>query len=122
MADAVGAEQAFFSTCGSPLSVKTAMLAVAGREVLVSQDAHKSVVVGHLRGHQGDRRGLPPAGQAADRRLDRLGQRRVLIALAFLFGAALVTITQLTGPGTTMLAAVAGLTRPCSRLRCARCG
>lgn len=30
MADAVGAEHAFFSTCGSSLSVKTAMLAVAG--------------------------------------------------------------------------------------------
>jgi lysine decarboxylase len=30
MADAVGAEQAFFSTCGSSLSVKAAMLAVAG--------------------------------------------------------------------------------------------
>src|SRR3954465_1696115 len=30
MADAVGAEKAFFSTCGSSLSVKTAMLAVAG--------------------------------------------------------------------------------------------
>ena len=30
MADAVGAEHAFFSTCGSSLSVKSAMLAVAG--------------------------------------------------------------------------------------------
>src|SRR5919202_3168167 len=30
MADAVGAEGAFFSTCGSSLSVKAAMLAVAG--------------------------------------------------------------------------------------------
>ncbi len=30
MADAVGAEHAFFSTCGSSLSVKAAMLAVAG--------------------------------------------------------------------------------------------
>jgi arginine decarboxylase len=30
MADAVVAEQAFFSTCGSSLSVKAAMLAVAG--------------------------------------------------------------------------------------------
>jgi len=30
MADAVGADQAFFSTCGSSLSVKAAMLAVAG--------------------------------------------------------------------------------------------
>src|SRR5947209_16321283 len=32
MADAVGADQAFFSTCGSSLSVKAAMLAVAGHE------------------------------------------------------------------------------------------
>lgn len=48
MADAVGAEQAFFSTCGSSLSVKAAMLAVAGGhgELLVSRDAHKSVVAG----------------------------------------------------------------------------
>ena len=48
MADAVGAEHAFFSTCGSSLSVKAAMLAVAGnsRELLVSRDAHKSVVAG----------------------------------------------------------------------------
>ncbi|GGL64353.1 ornithine decarboxylase [Streptomyces fumigatiscleroticus] len=46
MADAVGAEQAFFSTCGSSLSVKTAMLAVAGpgEKLLVSRNAHKSVV------------------------------------------------------------------------------
>jgi arginine decarboxylase len=48
MADAVGAEQAFFSTCGSSLSVKAVMLAVAGGhgELLVSRDAHKSVVAG----------------------------------------------------------------------------
>src|SRR3954453_6236067 len=48
MADAVGAEQAFFSTCGSSLSVKTAMLAVAGpgEKILVSRNAHKSVVAG----------------------------------------------------------------------------
>jgi arginine/lysine/ornithine decarboxylase len=48
MAEAVGANQAFFSTCGSSLSVKAAMLAVAGgkRELLVSRDAHKSVVAG----------------------------------------------------------------------------
>jgi arginine decarboxylase len=46
MADAVGAEQAFFSTCGSSLSVKTAMLAVAGpgEKLLISRNAHKSVV------------------------------------------------------------------------------
>src|SRR4051812_17408668 len=48
MADAVGADQAFFSTCGSSLSVKTAMLAVAGpgEKLLVSRNAHKSVVAG----------------------------------------------------------------------------
>jgi arginine/lysine/ornithine decarboxylase len=48
MADAVGAEQAFFSTCGSSLSVKAAMLAVAGGhgDLLVGRDAHKSVVAG----------------------------------------------------------------------------
>jgi arginine decarboxylase len=48
MADAVGAEQAFFSTCGSSLSVKAAMLAVAGGQgdLLISRDAHKSVVAG----------------------------------------------------------------------------
>jgi arginine decarboxylase len=48
MADAVGAEQAFFSTCGSSLSVKSAMLAVAGRHghILASRDAHKSVISG----------------------------------------------------------------------------
>jgi arginine decarboxylase len=48
MADAVGAEHAFFSTCGSSLSVKAAMLAVAGHEgeLLVGRDAHKSVVAG----------------------------------------------------------------------------
>jgi arginine decarboxylase len=48
MADAVGADPAFFSTCGSSLSVKAAMLAVAGgqNDLLVSRDAHKSVVAG----------------------------------------------------------------------------
>src|SRR3954452_3012 len=48
MADAVGAETAFFATCGSSLSVKTAMLAVAGpgEQLLVSRNAHKSVVSG----------------------------------------------------------------------------
>src|SRR3954467_6115062 len=46
MADAVGADQAFFSTCGSSLSVKTAMLAVAGpgEKLLVSRNAHKPVI------------------------------------------------------------------------------
>ena len=48
MADAVGAERAFFSTCGSSLSVKSAMLSVAGphEKLLVGHDAHKSVVSG----------------------------------------------------------------------------
>src|SRR4051794_7627800 len=48
MAEAVGAEQAFFSTCGSSLSVKSAMLAVAapGQSLLVGRDAHKSVISG----------------------------------------------------------------------------
>jgi arginine/lysine/ornithine decarboxylase len=48
MADAVDADQAFFSTCGSSLSVKSAMLAVAGpgEKLLVSRNAHKSVVAG----------------------------------------------------------------------------
>src|SRR5947208_7259897 len=46
MADAVGAETAFFSTCGSSLSVKSAMMAVAGpgEKILISRNAHKSVV------------------------------------------------------------------------------
>jgi arginine decarboxylase len=48
MAQAVGAEHAFFSTCGSSLSVKSAMLAVAapGQSLMVGRDAHKSVVSG----------------------------------------------------------------------------
>ncbi len=49
MADAVGAEYAFFSTCGSSLSVKAAMLAVAGGVdggLLVARDSHKSIVAG----------------------------------------------------------------------------
>lgn len=48
MADAVGADQTFFSTCGSSLSVKTAMLSVAGpgEKLLVSRNSHKSVVAG----------------------------------------------------------------------------
>ncbi|MEU9292567.1 ornithine decarboxylase [Streptomyces sp. NPDC048266] len=46
MADAVGAEHSFFSTCGSSLSVKTAMLSVAGpgEKLLLSRNAHKSVI------------------------------------------------------------------------------
>ncbi|MZD06092.1 ornithine decarboxylase [Streptomyces sp. SID5785] len=48
MADAVHAEHTFFSTCGSSLSVKAAMLSVAGphEKLLVGRDAHKSVVSG----------------------------------------------------------------------------
>ncbi|GHF07499.1 aminotransferase class I/II-fold pyridoxal phosphate-dependent enzyme [Streptomyces morookaense] len=48
MADAVHAEHTFFSTCGSSLSVKSAMLAVAGphEKLLVSRNAHKSVIAG----------------------------------------------------------------------------
>jgi len=48
MADAVGSDHAFFSTCGSSLSVKAAMLAVAGADgdLLLGRDAHKSVVAG----------------------------------------------------------------------------
>lgn len=49
MADAVGADTAFFSTCGSSLSVKAAMLAVAGGcdgGLLVPRDSHKSIVAG----------------------------------------------------------------------------
>ncbi|KZB79315.1 aminotransferase class I/II-fold pyridoxal phosphate-dependent enzyme [Amycolatopsis regifaucium] len=48
MADAVSAEHTFFSTCGSSLSVKSAMLSVAGphEKLLVPRHAHKSVIAG----------------------------------------------------------------------------
>lgn len=66
MAEAVGADTAFFSTCGSSLSVKAAMMAVAGGgsggiagsagsggiagsaggSLLVARDSHKSIVAG----------------------------------------------------------------------------
>ncbi|KOU69299.1 ornithine decarboxylase [Streptomyces sp. MMG1533] len=48
MADAVHADHTFFTTCGSSLSVKAAMLAVAGphEKLLIGRDAHKSVVSG----------------------------------------------------------------------------
>ncbi|ONK10232.1 ornithine decarboxylase [Streptomyces sp. MP131-18] len=48
MADAVSAEHTFFSTCGSSLSVKAAMLSVAGphEKLVIGRDAHKSVVSG----------------------------------------------------------------------------
>ncbi|QLH25011.1 aminotransferase class I/II-fold pyridoxal phosphate-dependent enzyme [Streptomyces sp. Rer75] len=48
MADAVRADHTFFSTCGSSLSAKAAMLSVAGphETLLVGRDAHKSVISG----------------------------------------------------------------------------
>ncbi|MEV7662060.1 ornithine decarboxylase [Paenarthrobacter sp. NPDC089316] len=48
MAEAVGADKAFFSTCGSSLSVKAAILAVTRGtgELLIGRDAHKSVTSG----------------------------------------------------------------------------
>ncbi len=48
MAEAVSVERTFFSTCGSSLSVKAAMLAVAGphETVLLGRDAHKAVISG----------------------------------------------------------------------------
>lgn len=48
MAEAVHADYTFFSTCGSSLSVKAAMLAVAGpgEKLLIGRDAHKSVISG----------------------------------------------------------------------------
>src|SRR3954468_11428098 len=48
MANAVGADQAFFSTCGSSLSVKACILAATagGGELLISRDAHKSAAAG----------------------------------------------------------------------------
>jgi arginine/lysine/ornithine decarboxylase len=48
MAEAVGADHAFFSTCGSSLSVKASILAVTRGEgeILIGRDAHKSVVAG----------------------------------------------------------------------------
>src|SRR3981081_3201346 len=48
MADAVGAEHAFFSTCGGSLWGRPARRAVAGQagDLLLSRDTHKSVVAG----------------------------------------------------------------------------
>jgi len=50
MADAVHADTAFFSTAGSSLSVKTAMISVAGpgEKLLIARNIHKSVVSGLL--------------------------------------------------------------------------
>jgi arginine/lysine/ornithine decarboxylase len=46
MAEAVGARQAVFTTCGSSISIHTAMLTVTGpgRKILVDRNVHKSVV------------------------------------------------------------------------------
>src|SRR5256885_2738954 len=48
MAEAVGGDHAVFSTCGSSLSVKSAMLAVAGpgEGLLVSRHAPQSLLAG----------------------------------------------------------------------------
>src|SRR3954467_9705440 len=50
MADAVHADTAFFSTCGSSLSVKSAMISVAGpgEKLLIARNIHKSVISGLL--------------------------------------------------------------------------
>src|SRR3954471_1503486 len=48
MADAVHADHAFFSTCGSSLAVKTTIMCVAGpgEKLMISRNAHKSVISG----------------------------------------------------------------------------
>ncbi len=48
MAEAVGARHALFATCGSSLSVKSAMLTVAGPgdRLVVDRSSHKSVIYG----------------------------------------------------------------------------
>ncbi|MFF7244566.1 hypothetical protein ACFZBU_11800 [Embleya sp. NPDC008237] len=48
MAEAIHARHTFFSTCGSSLSVESAMLSVTGphQKPVISRDAHKSVVSG----------------------------------------------------------------------------
>ncbi|MDG6103789.1 aminotransferase class V-fold PLP-dependent enzyme [Dactylosporangium aurantiacum] len=45
-ADAVGARKAVFTTCGSSISIHTAMLTVTGpgRKILIDRNVHKSVV------------------------------------------------------------------------------
>lgn len=45
-ADAVGARQAVFTTCGSSISIHTAMLTVTGpgRKILIDRNVHKSCV------------------------------------------------------------------------------
>jgi len=84
MADAVGADAAFFATCGSSLSVKAAMLAVAGRSgsLLLSRDAHKSTIAGLVLGGIDPRwirprwdpelhLAYPPSAEMIDHELDR---------------------------------------------------
>ncbi|MGK5680615.1 aminotransferase class I/II-fold pyridoxal phosphate-dependent enzyme [Actinoplanes sp. URMC 104] len=46
MADAVGAREAIFTTCGSSISMHTAMLTIAGpgKRLLIDRNVHKSVV------------------------------------------------------------------------------
>jgi len=46
LADAVGARQAVFTTCGSSISIHTAMLTVTGpgKKILIDRNVHKSVV------------------------------------------------------------------------------
>ncbi|MEU4221120.1 aminotransferase class V-fold PLP-dependent enzyme [Actinoplanes sp. NPDC026623] len=46
LAEAVGARQAIFTTCGSSISIHTAMLTVTGpgKKILVDRNVHKSVV------------------------------------------------------------------------------
>ncbi|HEY3605032.1 MAG TPA: aminotransferase class I/II-fold pyridoxal phosphate-dependent enzyme [Sporichthyaceae bacterium] len=48
LADAVHAERTFFATCGSSMSVKTAMISVAGpgEKLLLARNTHKSVLAG----------------------------------------------------------------------------
>ncbi|WP_086789829.1 aminotransferase class I/II-fold pyridoxal phosphate-dependent enzyme, partial [Crossiella equi] len=48
MADAVDADRAYFSTCGSSLSVKACIITAAGpgEQLLISRNAHKSVIAG----------------------------------------------------------------------------
>jgi arginine decarboxylase len=45
-ADAVGADDAIFTTCGSSISIHTAMLTITGpgRKILIDRNVHKSVV------------------------------------------------------------------------------
>lgn len=48
LAEAVHADRTFFATCGSSMSVKTAMICVAGpgEKLLIARNAHKSVIAG----------------------------------------------------------------------------